>query len=80
MSGQNLVIGSKNKLIDLIVFDVNSDIQLYKIVTHENKNNVNIWIEKMKLRHFWLWYKAEYNFVFLDENFKEIKREKIKLN
>lgn len=76
----NYVIKSKNRLIDFIIFDIKQDIQLYKLVFFEDKENVNIWINKLKEIYIFAWYKANYNLVFLDKNLSEIRREKIILN
>jgi len=74
------VVGSTNRTIDIIVLDVRRDVQLFKIVTPHEKDNVSIWIQKLKKIYALGWYKAKYVVVYVDDNFIEQKRETFSLN
>ena len=74
------VIGSKNRTIDILVFDIRKDVQLFKIISPSENDNVKIWVEKLKSIYVLSWYKASYTLVYVDENFIEQKRETFILN
>lgn len=74
------VTGSTAATTDLVVLDVRKNIQLFKIVLPSEKENVQIWIQKLKKIYTLAWYKADYVLVYVDENFNEQKREVFSLN
>lgn len=74
------VIGSKNRSIDFVVFNIKQDIQLYKIVPPWSKKSSEIWLSSLKKWYSLAWYKATYTMVFVNEDFQEIKRRTFDLN
>lgn len=74
------VAGSTAVTTDLVVLDVRKDIELFKIVTPDNVDNVDIWVKKLKLIHALSWYKANYIIIYVDDDFNELKRESFHLN
>lgn len=79
-NGSNHVLGTNNRNIDFVVINMKQDIQLFKIVTPENKDCVDFWIKDLKGWYKLAWYRANYNLIFIDEVGVEIKRDKISLN
>lgn len=79
-NGLTWVTGSTAATTDLVVLDVRKNIQLFKIVLPSEKENVQIWIQKLKKIYTLAWYKADYVLVYVDENFIEQKREVFSLN
>ena len=75
----NFVFGSRNNTTDFVVLNPNQNVQLYKIVSYSEKSKVNVWISKLKKVYALAWYKAEYNLIYLNEDFQEQKRIKIPL-
>mgnify|MGYP000442242030 CR=1 FL=1 len=75
----NFVFGSRNNTTDFVVLNPSQNVELYKIVPYSEKEKVSTWISKLKKVYALAWYKAEYNLIYLDEDFKELKRKKLKL-
>lgn len=79
-NGGDYVLKSSAATTDLVVLNMKKDVVLYKIVTPDEKENVELWKSKIKDIYVLAWWKATYILIYLDENFIEVKREEISLN
>lgn len=75
----NWITQSSAATTDIVVLNLEKDVQLYKIVYPEDVDKVSIWIKKIKETYVLAWWRAIYILIYVDENFNEIKREKIPL-
>lgn len=75
----NWVTQSSAATTDLVVLNLEKDVQLYKIVYPQDVDKVSIWIDKIKETYVLAWWRAVYILVYVDEDFNEVKREKIPL-
>lgn len=71
----NWLFGSKNRTTDLVVLDVTKDVELFKIVTPDDVENVKVWVEKLKKIYVLAWYRASYTLVYVDDDFNELERK-----
>lgn len=78
-NGGDYVLKSSAATTDLVVLNMKKDVVLYKIVTPDERKNVELWKSKIKDIYVLAWWRATYVLIYLDENFNEIKREEISL-